>query len=327
VPGASARAYHRRVIIGVDIGNSAAKAALVDGSTVHESGRLDTSVASPADLTEGLRLLAGSPTGPPTSIVAVSVVDRWTARLELAASDLGLPLVLATATTIPLPTALLRPDLTGPDRLLAAWTAARLHGRPVIVIDLGTATTVDAVDADGFFLGGAILPGLGLSTQALAEGTARLPRVDLDLPDDPIGSDTAAAIQSGIVLGHLGAVRELVARMRQRLAREPRLVGMSVPESGRIPESAAATERGSAPESGPAPGSASSATTHGSDARPLAVVTGGHAAAPWAARAWLASAGPGLPPIADHLDPELVLRGLGLLAEHLAQRPGAGATP
>ncbi len=321
MPGASARAYHRRVIIGVDIGNSAAKAALVDGSTVHESGRLDTSVASPADLTEGLRLLAGSPTGPPTSIVAVSVVDRWTARLELAASDLGLPLVLASATTIPLPTALLRPDLTGADRLLAAWTAARLHGRPVIVIDLGTATTVDAVDADGFFLGGAILPGLGLSTQALAEGTARLPRVDLDLPDDPIGSDTAAAIQSGIVVGHLGAVRELVARMRQRLAREPRLVGMSVPEQ----RSSHRTRLSHG--SGPAPGSASSATTHGSDARPLAVVTGGHAAAPWAARAWLASAGPGLPPIADHLDPELVLRGLGLLAEHLAQRPGAGATP
>jgi hypothetical protein len=152
VPGASARAYHRRVIIGVDIGNSAAKAALVDGSTVHESGRLDTSVASPADLTEGLRLLAGSPTGPPTSIVAVSVVDRWTARLEHAASDLGLPLCSRRPRRSHHGTA--APDLTGPDDCwrfdggAAAWLAG-------VVIDLGTATTVDAVDADGFFLGGA----------------------------------------------------------------------------------------------------------------------------------------------------------------------------
>ena len=54
-----------------------------------------------------------------------------------------------------------------PDRLLAAWAASRLHGPPVIIVDLGTATTVDAVDADGFFLGGAILPGLGLAADAL----------------------------------------------------------------------------------------------------------------------------------------------------------------
>ena len=95
--------------------------------------------------------------------MAVSVVDRWTARLERAAEALGLPLTVATADRIPLLTALPRPDLTGPDRLLAAWTASVLHGQPVIVVDLGTATTVDAVDADGFFLGGAILPGLGLA--------------------------------------------------------------------------------------------------------------------------------------------------------------------
>jgi hypothetical protein len=80
----------------------------------------------------------------------------------------------------------------------------------------------------------------------------------------------------------------------------------------------------SVPESGADLGSSPAPV---SDARPLAVITGGHAAAAWAKRAWLEPAGPGLPPIADRLDPELVLRGLGLLAEHLAQRPGAGATP
>ena len=274
------------MIIAADIGNSAIKAALVDGGTVLESGRLDTSVASTADLADGLRVLAGSRAEAPSRIVAVSVVDRWTERLELAADALELPLTVVAASHIPISTALLRPDQTGPDRLLAAWAAAALHGTPVIVVDLGTATTVDAVDGDGFFLGGAILPGLGLSADALAEGTARLPRVELDLPGDAIGTDTTAALLSGIVIGHVGAVRELARRMHARM--------------------------------GGGSGSAGRADTR-------VIVTGGHAAAPWAWRAWREAAGPMLPAIADALDPDLVLRGLGLLAEQLAIRPGAGA--
>jgi pantothenate kinase type III len=243
-------------------------------------------------------------------------VDRWTARLERAAASLGLPLTVAGADRIPLLTALPRPDLTGPDRLLAAWAAIVLHGRPVIVVDLGTATTVDAVDADGFFLGGAILPGFGLAAQALAEGTARLPRVELELPDEAIGVDTAAALQSGIVIGHLGAVRELVTRMRERLASQLGLLGTGSVDLPALEPSA--------PDM-----SASGASVSGLSAphqsAPRVVITGGHAAADWARAAWCQPASPSLPAIADVLDPELVLRGLGLLAEHLATRPGAGA--
>jgi type III pantothenate kinase len=279
------------VIIAVDIGNSAVKAALADGDTLLGSGRLETSAASTADLAEGLRILTGRAPETPERIVAVSVVDRWTERLERAAEDVMLPLTVVSASHIPIGTALLRPDKAGPDRLLAAWAAVTLHGSPVIVVDLGTATTVDAVDLDGFFLGGAILPGLGLAGDALAEGTARLPRVELALPPDVVGTDTTSALQSGIVIGHLGAVRELVVRMR------PRVDGGSDGQAARA---------------------------GGKSAR--VVITGGHAAAPWARTAWLEPSGRELPAIADVLDPDLVLRGLGLLAEHLAVRPGAGAT-
>jgi len=280
------QAYHRHVIIAVDIGNSAAKAALVEGSTVHGSGRLDTSVASGADLADGLRVLAGSPEGAPESIVAVSVVDRWTERLERAADELELSLTVVAASHVPISTALVRPDQTGPDRLVAAWAAAAIHGTPVIVVDLGTATTVDAVDGDGFFLGGAILPGLKLAADALADGTARLPRVELALPDDAIGRDTTTALQSGLLIGHIGAVRELIARMRVRLG-----PGASSGESG-----------------------------------PRVIVTGGHSGADWAQRAWREPVGADLPAIADEIDADLVLRGLGLLAGHMAARPQAQAT-
>jgi type III pantothenate kinase len=278
------------VIIAVDIGNSAVKAALAKRDTLLGSGRLETSAASTADLADGLRLLTGRAPETPERIVAVSVVDRWTERLERAAEDAMLPLTVVSASHIPIGTALLRPDKTGPDRLLAAWAAATLHGSPVIIVDLGTATTVDAVDSDGFFLGGAILPGLGLAADALAEGTARLPRVELALPADAVGTDTTSALQSGIVMGHLGAVRELVVRML------PRVGGGSDENAARAGGKSASV-----------------------------VITGGYAAAPWARAAWLEPAGQDLPAIADVLDPDLVLRGLGLLAEHLAVRPGAGA--
>lgn len=279
-----ARAYHREVILAVDIGNSAAKAAIVAGSSILGSGRLDTSVATGEDLVDGLRVLLGATDEAPTAVIAVSVVDRWTERLERAAGELGLRLTVVAASHIPISTALLRPDQAGPDRLLAAWAAAKLYGTPVIVIDLGTATTVDAVDADGFFLGGAILPGLGLAADALAEGTARLPRVDLELPGEPIGGDTTTALQAGLVIGHIGAVRELAARMHQRMD----------------------------------PTDATGPTK--------VIVSGGFSGAEWAVAAWGSAAGPTLPPIADALDPDLVLKGLGMLAEHMAARPQAGAS-
>jgi type III pantothenate kinase len=270
------------VILAVDIGNSAAKAAVVDGGAVLESGRLDTSIASGEDLLDGLRVLVGSQEETPTAILAVSVVDRWTERLERAADGLELPLTVVAASHIPISTALVRPDQAGPDRLLAAWAAASLHGTPVIVVDLGTATTVDAVDGDGFFLGGAIMPGLGLAADTLAEGTARLPRIDLDMPVSAIGADTDAAIRSGVVIGHIGAVRELAMRMHEHIGNP--------------------------------------------DVPTKVIVTGGHALATWAEAAWRMPAAPGLPAIADALDPDLVLEGLGLLADHRAARPSTGAS-
>src|SRR5690606_19693940 len=117
-------------IIAVDIGNSAAKAALVEGGTVHAAGRLETADASLADLSDGIRALVQRAPTPPARIVAVSVVDRWTDRLELTAEEVGLPLVMAGSSTIPLATTLLRPDRAGSDRLLAAWAASSLYDNP-----------------------------------------------------------------------------------------------------------------------------------------------------------------------------------------------------
>lgn len=212
------------MIICVDVGNSGAKIALVEGNAVLERARASTTDVTQEELSAGLRTLVGGGVERPTAIIAVAVVDRFLERLERSAGELDLPLTIVGSSNVPIPTALVRPDLTGADRLLAAWAAASIYGAPAVVVDLGTATTVDAVDADGFFLGGAIMPGLALAADSLAEGTARLPRVDLDLPVDAIGGDTTTAMQSGIVIGHAGAIREISTRMRQRIGDDAKVV-------------------------------------------------------------------------------------------------------
>ncbi len=111
-----------------------------------------------------------------------------------------------------------RPGDVGADRLVNVLAAGRLYGKPAIVVDFGTATTFDCVAADGAYVGGAIAPGLQLGLEALAERTAKLPRVELRAPDRAIGRDTVTSIQSGAVFGHQALAAGLLERIRRELA-------------------------------------------------------------------------------------------------------------
>jgi type III pantothenate kinase len=259
--------------IAVDAGNSSLKLAWVEDGRVGPVERIPTDPApDPLLIAERLAELAFD--GPPDAgVTLVSVVPAVTALVREAASVIGARLLVADATTIPLATHVDEPGRVGADRLLAAWGAGRRHGTPVVVVDMGTATTVDALDADGTFLGGAIAPGMELGLRALARGTAQLPPIEPALPRRAIGRDTVSAIRSGVVLGHLGVIRELVARIVAELP-------------------------------------------HGGD-RPRVVATGGMTAAPWMRDLLLHASGPALPPIVDAVDPDLVLRSLGQLADRL----------
>ncbi|MCI0332685.1 MAG: type III pantothenate kinase [Planctomycetes bacterium] len=127
---------------------------------------------------------------------------------------------------VPLAIRVDEPARLGIDRLLAALAANRIRARDraAIVVDLGTAITVDLVDASGTFCGGAILPGIALSARALEEHTDALPRVTMDQlekPPTPIGTSTVPAIESGLYWGAIGAVRELISQMSSGLAAAP----------------------------------------------------------------------------------------------------------
>ncbi len=120
---------------------------------------------------------------------------------------------------LPLVVDLPRPDMVGIDRLVAAVAVNRLRapGSPAVIVDLGSAITVDFVSSEGAFQGGAILPGIAMCARALHEFTDLLPLLDmqaLSTPPPSVGTSTVEAMRSGIFWGAVGGVRELVARMR-----------------------------------------------------------------------------------------------------------------
>jgi type III pantothenate kinase len=120
------------------------------------------------------------------------------------------------------------PHEVGADRIANAIAAIQRHpNQNIIVVDCGTATTFDVVTATAEYLGGAILPGIGISVETLAGRTAKLPTVEITRPTSALGRSTIESIQAGIFHGHVGAVRELAGELsREAFAgARPRLIG------------------------------------------------------------------------------------------------------
>ncbi len=116
------------------------------------------------------------------------------------------------------------PHEVGADRIVNAVAALARYGAPVIVLDFGTATTLDVVSPRGEYLGGVIAPGLGISAEALFARAARLSRVDLRRPERVIGRNTEESIQSGLFHGYVSLVEGLVRRVRAEMGEEAKVV-------------------------------------------------------------------------------------------------------
>jgi type III pantothenate kinase len=110
------------------------------------------------------------------------------------------------------------PTQVGADRIVNAVSALNKYGGPLVVIDLGTATTFCAVTKDWRYVGGSIAPGLKISSDALFEKTAKLPRIELDEPARVICKNTIESMQSGLIFGHRGVVEYITERMKRELA-------------------------------------------------------------------------------------------------------------
>jgi type III pantothenate kinase len=221
-PPPTGRAYHRHMLLVIDAGNSHVTVGLArDGDLIASRRAASRASATPDELEvllEGLLRLDGQGLAGAAAVAIASTVPALTDAFEAIAARREIPCAVASAGTIPMAVHVDRPGDVGPDRLVNAYAAAHLLGTPVIVVDCGTATTFDAVDSQGAFVGGAIAPGLQLGLEALATRTARLPLVELRLPDGMIGRDTASAIRVGTVLGHRTMIEGILGHIRRELA-------------------------------------------------------------------------------------------------------------
>ena len=116
------------------------------------------------------------------------------------------------------------PREVGADRIVNAVAGIHLYGSPLIIVDFGTATTYCYVDEDKQYMGGAIAPGITISTEALYSRAAKLPRIEIARPNDIVGKNTVAAMQAGIVYGYVGQVEGIVSRMKAQSKIEPKVI-------------------------------------------------------------------------------------------------------
>ncbi len=221
-PEASNGPYDRSMLLAVDIGNTNVTTGLFRNGSLVATRRATTHARATADefehLLDALLHLDDATFADVSAIATCSVVPALSASLEAVAERRERSLLVAAAGTVPLAIRVDRPAEVGADRLVNALAAARIHGTPAIVVDFGTATTLDCVAADGAYVGGAIAPGLELGLEALAARTAKLPRIELRAPDRAIGRDTVSAMQSGTVFGYQALAGGLIVRVRRELA-------------------------------------------------------------------------------------------------------------
>ena len=206
------------MLLCLDIGNTNITAGVFDGETLRAQWRLSSARDRTADefaaffqvafaaenlAFENISGVAISSVVPPLSPQATLLSTRYF-HCE--------PLVVGPKTQTGLVNDYDNPREVGADRLVNALAAWKKFGTACLIVDFGTATTVDAVSADGHYLGGAIAPGLQISTDALFRAAARLPRVALEAPPRALAKNTAQSLQSGLVFGYAGLVKELIER-------------------------------------------------------------------------------------------------------------------
>ncbi len=218
------------MLLTVDVGNTNINIGVFDGSKLKATWRVATGVHRMPDEYASLLLnlfdRQGIDASQITDAILCSVVPTLVGVFEEVCRRYlkVLPLVVESGVKTGVRICLDNPREVGADRVVNAVAAHQLYGGSVIVIDLGTATTFDAVSEDGDYLGGAIAPGIAIATEALFTRTAALPRVELTHPKRAVGRNTVAAMQSGIVFGYAGLIEGIVARIQQEMGGKAKVV-------------------------------------------------------------------------------------------------------
>jgi type III pantothenate kinase len=218
------------VLLVIEVGNTNTKIGVYEGPRLLASWRLTSRREQTSDeygvFIETLLRTRGLTPATITGVAISNVVPPVQQPLEwMCEKYFGrTPFTVEPGVNVPLPLNVDNPREVGADRVVKAVAAIALYGPPLIVIDLGTATTFDCINARGEFIGGAIAPGISTAAHALLNRAARLFRVELVRPKDAIGRHTVSNVQSGLVYGWAGLVDGLVERMKAEMDGTPRVV-------------------------------------------------------------------------------------------------------
>jgi len=210
------------MLLAIDIGNTNIKGALFKGKKIIKRFDLPVKTYSKSKFE---KKLASSKVITDTAIC--SVVPKLTAIVKGDLKHLTgkIPRIIGKDLIVPLKNLYRNPKELGQDRLVGAYAACNLYQAPLIVINSGTAITFDVVSKKKEYLGGLIFPGMKICLEALREKTALLPRMELQLPKNLIGTDTKNSILSGIVFGIASLSKEIVGRIKQRIGKGALVIG------------------------------------------------------------------------------------------------------
>ena len=215
------------MLLAIDVGNTNIVLGVFDGEDLVASWRLATLRERTVDelglLVDGLFAHSRVERVKVRGIIVASVVPPLTSTVHgMAQRYFGVEtLTIEPGVEIGMPILYENPSEVGADRIVNSIAAYERFGlsnqRPIIVVDFGTATTLDAISAKGEYLGGAICPGVQISADALFQRAARLPRIDVRKPPRVVGRTTVGAMEAGLFYGHVGMVEGLVRRMDEEL--------------------------------------------------------------------------------------------------------------
>jgi type III pantothenate kinase len=218
------------MLLAIDVGNTGLGLGIFEGDKLRATWRMATSISRTpeeyAALLFSLLNHEGLTASDITDVCICSVVPPMVGTLEeLFQRFFNVkPLVVGAGTKTGVKIRMDNPREVGPDRIVHSAAAHHLYGGPLIIVDMGTATTFDTVSKNGDYTGGAIAPGFQTASEALFSRTAMLPRVNLLKPAKAIGTNTISAMQSGIVFGYISLIEGMVNRIQKELPEKAKVI-------------------------------------------------------------------------------------------------------
>jgi type III pantothenate kinase len=217
-------------LLAVDVGNTNTVLGLYEGRELKRHWRVTTRRDATSDeialSIESLLATRGAGSQRPEEVIVASVVPSLGFPIRQAFREIfgKEPMFVEPGIKTGMPILYDVPQEVGADRIVNAVAAHARLGGPCIVVDFGTATTFDVVTAKGEYAGGVIVPGVGISAEALFERAARLWRVEIKRPERVVGKTTAGSIQSGLYFGYLSLVDGVIDRISKEIAAKPRVI-------------------------------------------------------------------------------------------------------